>query len=181
MQRSSSTSDWQELSRERVYDGYRKVDRVLFRLPDGNEAYFDVVVSGEAVCALVITVEGDIVLFNQYRPGPGKVLSELPGGAVDEGESPQQAIAREVLEETGYSGEIVPVGSTYKDAYSSYIQHNFLVRNARKTGEPKHGEHEFGDVSVISMSEFSRVIKSGDLTDLTTAAQVFEFLREQNE
>lgn len=54
-----------------------------------------------AVRGLVYNDAGQILLLRRSRPARGEMgYWELPGGGLDHGESPQQALAREVLEET---------------------------------------------------------------------------------
>lgn len=52
------------------------------------------------------TVEGDAdaVFTRQYRHGAGRFVLELVSGRVDAGESPEEAVRRELLEEAGYAG-----------------------------------------------------------------------------
>lgn len=56
------------------------------------------------VNAVALTPEGLVVTVRQYRHGIGRPVLELPGGAVDGGEVPALAGARELVEETGYAG-----------------------------------------------------------------------------
>lgn len=53
------------------------------------------------VIAFLLDREGRVALVEQYRPPLGRTTLEMPAGNLDEGENPDQAVAREVLEETG--------------------------------------------------------------------------------
>lgn len=55
-----------------------------------------------AVRGLVFNEQGQILLLRRSRPARGEMgYWELPGGGQDHGESPQEALMREVREETG--------------------------------------------------------------------------------
>jgi ADP-ribose pyrophosphatase len=50
----------------------------------------------------------ELLLQKQFRPPLDKVCIEFPAGLVDKGETPEAAAIRELFEETGYVGEVIP-------------------------------------------------------------------------
>lgn len=68
------------------------------------------------VGAVVIDAEGRLLVV-QRRNEPARGLWSLPGGRMESGESAEEAVTREVLEETGLVIEVVrEVGSVQRDA-----------------------------------------------------------------
>jgi len=57
------------------------------------------------VAAYAVCVDGGRLLMARYR-GRGKAQWTLPGGGIEHGEDPYDAVIREVTEETGYIIEV---------------------------------------------------------------------------
>ena len=112
---------WKKLDEHLVYDGYRKIRRKTFLLPNGKKVDYETVGEGAVVCTLALTANNEIILAKQFRTGPEKVLMELPGGGLEADETPEQGGARELLEETGYTGTIQLIASTPTDAASCHL------------------------------------------------------------
>ncbi len=89
-----------------------------------------------------IHVEGDKVLL--VRPTWSRKW-DLPGGRIEEGETPFQSMTREFLEETGYMVNIsdsIPLGkkqewfyNDLEDSFHDSTMHFFLVKSVAKQGE----------------------------------------------
>lgn len=156
---------WRKLSEQRIHDGYRTIDRRRFELPDRSEADFEVLISPDTVAVVALTLSKDVVLVAEYRPGPERVLLELPGGAVDAGETPSQAAVRELLEETGYEGTLRAAGSLWAGAYSSHRRHAFVATDCYRVAERWPEANEFIEVELVSLKDFRRHLRSGELTD----------------
>jgi 8-oxo-dGTP pyrophosphatase MutT (NUDIX family) len=78
---------------------------------------FYVLGESDWACAVPILPDGRVVLVEQYRHGVQGLTLELPAGDIDAGETPAQAAARELREETGYeaSGDAVVLGAWWPE------------------------------------------------------------------
>lgn len=80
-------------------DKYQQIRQVKADFGDYTKEYF-VRDSGERA-GVVVVQNGLVLMVRQYRLLINGLSWEIPGGAVDEGESPIAAAIRECLEETG--------------------------------------------------------------------------------
>ena len=78
------------------------VRKETVRLPDGRTAERDIVVHPDVVAVLPILADGRVVLVRQYRKAVERTLLEIPAGGVESGEGAEDAVRREMTEETGY-------------------------------------------------------------------------------
>ena len=69
-----------------------------------------------AACAICVDAEGRVLLGRRARE-PKKGLWDLPGGFLDEGEAPLEALVRELKEETGLEIEPVRLLGVWADWY----------------------------------------------------------------
>ena len=83
-----------------------------------------------AVAIIPLLDNGEFILVKQTRYALRKETLEFPAGKVDSGETPEQAVARELEEETGYQAKEIIKLSSYTPAlgYSTEIIHIFLAR-----------------------------------------------------
>jgi ADP-ribose pyrophosphatase len=75
--------------------------------PSQAEGDFLVCESADWVIVIPITADGQVVFIRQYRHGVQQDVLEIPGGIMDDGETPEQTAARELLEETGFRARSV--------------------------------------------------------------------------
>ena len=168
---------WKKIKSETSRAGYRQIIKKTFELPSGQTTEYDMLDGGFTACVLPITSEGAVVVARQFRPGPEKILLELPGGGIDPEEDPMHGAARELLEETGYAGDLQYIGQCYNDAYNTRLTYSFVATNCHKVAEP-HNDHfdEITEPIEMSLTDFRDHLRGGQLSDVATGYLGLDFL-----
>ncbi len=131
--------------------------------PGEEQQVFWSIDSGRYAAVLALTEDGEIPLVRQFRPAHGRFVLELPSGAVDEGEEPEAAARRELLEETGCEArDLVPLGPLLVDSgRSETLQWAYFAPGARRVASPDPGEPL--ETVWVSPAELKRLIVAGEL------------------
>lgn len=153
-----------------VYNEWRKLKNVTYRLPNGCTKEYSLKDEGQVVSILALTAEKSVVLARQFRPGPGKMLDELPGGRVEAGESAEEAALRELLEETGYKPKHLEyLGRFYECAYSTIERHGFVATDCSREARQQLDDSEFITVVQKPINAFVNQLVLGLCTDSEVA------------
>jgi ADP-ribose pyrophosphatase len=164
---------WKILESKHIHRNVR-IDKC--ELPNGQQVIDGFVLEyGDWVTVVALTPEEQVVLVRQYRHGIQKAILELPGGSMDEGEQPLQAVKRELLEETGYtSDDFIKLGCIPPTpANHTTSIHSFLARNARKTSEPHNDPTEEIEVVLKPLDEVISMAKKGELLQAMQVSALF--------
>lgn len=112
------------------------------------------------VNAFAITEDNKVILVKQYRHALGHVGIEVPGGVAEDGESPEEACRRELLEETGYQFETFHyLGKiSANPATTTNLTHMFLATGGKKVAEQQLDETEEVEVLYHSIDEVKELV-----------------------
>jgi ADP-ribose pyrophosphatase len=169
--------EWQLLSEDPAYSSWVTVKRRTFQMPDGEVSEWDIIKGSRTVAIVARVPSGEFLIVRQFRPGPMRVLDELPGGYGREGESIEDTAARELLEETGYrAASLEVIGSNWMTANSTVQRYVTLAQGCTKVADPEFDPDEFGEVRLVAPDEFIALVRSGQLTDQGVAYRVLDHL-----
>ncbi len=183
---STSKMKWKTLATEYIFkDLWFKVRRDKCETPSGVivDPYY-VYEFPDWVTALPVTEDGKVILVRQYRHALGEICLETPGGCVDDTDKDiETAVARELLEETGYSfssydflGKISANPST-----NNNLMHLFLARGGKRVAAQQLDENEEMEVELYSMDELKLLLKENKIIQSMHIACIMYALEKMKE
>ncbi|WP_462266768.1 NUDIX hydrolase [Mucilaginibacter sp.] len=173
----TTSLNWKLLSSRYVHKGMwatLRVDRC--EMPNGHmvEDYY-VLEYADWVNAVALTEDNKVILVKQYRHAVADVSLELPGGVMDEGETPEQAVRRELLEETGYeftSAELLcnlwPNPSTGNNSVRCY-----LLRGGKKVSGQHLDAQEEIEIELYTAEEVRQLLADNAIKQAMHVAGLF--------
>lgn len=131
----------------------------------GKDHDFFIISAGPWVNVIPLTESGQVILVRQYRHGTREITLEIPGGLVEDGQTPAEAARRELIEETGYDcSELIPLGRVRPNpAILDNWCYSFLAKGLIKTGELHLDETEDLETTTIDLSRINEHIAAGDI------------------
>ncbi|MBA3912736.1 MAG: NUDIX hydrolase [Acidobacteriales bacterium] len=182
------------ITKRRVFDSFFKVDEAELRYERFDGSMTPVLKRqcferGDSVAALLFhTGSRQLLLGSQFKyptfeKGPGWI-TEVIAGTIDNDETPEAAVQREVEEETGYrilssrhiSTFYVSPGGTSERIWLYYAEVSDADRKGKGGGIAAEGE----DIKLITLSppEAADAIASGEIQDAKTLIALLWFNHE---
>jgi ADP-ribose pyrophosphatase len=166
------------LSSQKVFEGRAvnlRIDTV--RLPSGRETTREIVEHESCVAIVALDDADNILLVQQFRKPVEKELLEIPAGGIDAGETPEEAVRREMREETGFLPQKVEkLGGFYSSpGFCTEYLHLYLATDL--VPKPLKAEDSEGITLIrVPLSEVPGLIASGAICDAKSIAGLLAFL-----
>ena len=110
-----------------------------------------------------VTKNNEVVFVRQFRHGISSETLEIPGGMIDNDESPMFAAERELFEETGYAceeiielGNISPNPALFNNRVFTFIGKGSYLKDANIKNQD-----EINEVELIDLSDVPKLFKTG--------------------
>ena len=174
---------WRVLSSEYLFRRpWLTARKDVVKLPDGrvNPEYY-VLEYPDWVNVIALTADGQMILERQYRHGLGKTCYELPCGVIEEGETPLEAVKRELLEETGYAGGqwFEWMTLTGNASSTNNLTHSFLATGVEKVAGQSLDATEDIEVSLHSPEFVRDLLVDNQILQSLMAAPLWKYLYQR--
>jgi 8-oxo-dGTP pyrophosphatase MutT (NUDIX family) len=160
------------------HNPYFSVVQQAVESTDGSLHDYYIVHFDRPAVGILPTRGSDVLLIRQYRFIVDELVWALPSGGVTDGETLQQAAARELQEETGYMArELQP----WLGCYASYGCSNqrfeiFLAKDVQKIPDCGFDPAEVLSVKWFSRDELKNLVETNGVVDNLSLSPLLLFL-----
>jgi 8-oxo-dGTP pyrophosphatase MutT (NUDIX family) len=175
---------WKHLEEtETIKIGWRTLVRKTFERPDGipAEYYTKDALGARWAIVIALTADKQVVIAEQFRPGPEMIFQDLPGGSVDKDEDPQATALRELQEEAGYTSNDIEFLGNIRDSYSNATGYCYLAKNCFAIHDQKLEDGEFVNVKLISIDQLFENGRKGEMGDQAGLFLAYDRLQKINQ
>lgn len=153
-----------------------RLDKLVF---DDKIVKKEIVEHLPSVGLVPILDNDDILLVSQYRHAARKMLLEIPAGKIEKGETPPQAALREMAEEIGYVGKILPLLKIYlAPGYDTELMYIYIATDLKKIKRANLDEDEKITIKRIKLSTAIEKCINGQVEDSKSIAAILTYARK---
>jgi ADP-ribose pyrophosphatase len=158
---------WKKISTEVVHTNpwwTYKIDDYIY--PDGSGGKYYYAFTYGSVFIVPVTETGKILMVKQYRYLNDRFSIEFPGGGIKKNEEPFFSARKELIEETGFDGDIKKIGIYNPfNGITNEICHVFIARNLKPSNEFVKDDSEEFELCEYSVDEIENLVYTNEIYD----------------
>jgi ADP-ribose pyrophosphatase len=135
------------------------------------EATREVVEHAQTIVVVPLDDQGNVLLVEQYRHAARESLLEAPAGGMEEGETPEEAVTRELQEETGYApGTLERLGGFWvAPGWCDEYMHAYIARDLKPSRLPQDVDEDVW-LTPVPFDQVVELIQQGRIRDAKSIA-----------
>ena len=159
-----------QLESQQIFNGeFINVKQDTVLLPDKTQAIREYITHPGASVIVAVTADKQIIMEYQYRYAVKQLMLELPAGKLEIDEDPKECAKRELLEETGYSGNNwTYLGTTLPCIGYCNEKMVYYLATELSYSKPNLDAGEFLETVTLPLSEIYELIYTNQITDNKT-------------
>jgi ADP-ribose pyrophosphatase len=169
----SKLARWKRLASKVLLDHPRmKVVEDSVELPSGQVVpYLRQESAGNGITVLCIR-DGQILLQREYSYPPDEFLLQFPGGKIEDGETPEQGAARELMEESGFGfSRCERLGCYYvSNRRSDAKMYVVLAKDVTPVAKTGGDLEEYIESFWVPLAKLKQMIADGEITNYSVLA-----------
>lgn len=174
---------WKKLSSRILLNNPKlSIQEDTVELPNGKITNYLMHANTKVHSVIIIAVndKDQILLQREFSYPPNEVMWQLPGGAMEPGESVIDAAQRELAEESGYIlEEIKEIGYFYVSNRKSNRKQYIVTGTMPKSSFAKGDDDEFIESIWLNKEKIDEMIASGEITNINMLAALQVWERKQ--
>ncbi len=164
----------QRVFKGKIFDVYQWEQKLF----DGSTGTFEKIKRVDTVNVIPVTQDKKLILSEQEQPGGSPFIGVL-GGRINEGESPEEAANRELMEEAGMrSGNLVLWDSQQFLEKIDWAVYSFIAKDCGKISEQSVDAGEKIKLIYVSFDEFLDLVSQENYRDLEIALKIFRISKD---
>lgn len=143
-------------------------------LYDGSKVTFERLKRPDTAVVFPVTEDKKVIILEQEQPGKSTYIGAA-AGRVEEGEKPEDAAERELLEETGYKAEeLILLSTIHPSDKIDWTVYCYIAKGCKKVSEPNLDPGEKIQTKLVSFEEFLEVAIEENFYDREIKLEIYK-------
>ncbi len=167
--------DARRVFKGKLFDVYQWEQRLF----DGSTATFEKLKRPDTAYVIPLTTDRKLVLVEQEQPGASAAVIGLLGGRLEDGEAPEEAARRELLEEAGLLAKDLILWDSYQFLPKlDWAIYTFIAKDCKRVHDQSLDAGERIKLIEVSFDEFLDMVGQDRFGDLEVALRVLRIAND---